>query len=163
MSQDTVTAVAATVQSPATNDAAHSSMAMLGASGEDTSTATVRVDVAVVSVDVAAEKETVVVPETRDRVNVQLPLSSVVVVARVESYAAVTTEDADVVPINVTLVVANVSFSLGERMESVSGSGVLSGVSPPLVGVSIVCVGLPPVEPLEPPDEGGGVLGCDSV
>ena len=77
--------VAATVQSPATKDAAHSSIEILGASGDEVSTSTVRVVVAVVSVEVAAENETVVVPEARDSVNVQFPLPSVVVVASVES------------------------------------------------------------------------------
>src|SRR3989344_3976220 len=160
-----VTVVAATVQSSVTNDAAHSSIEMFGESGNAASTSTVRVDVAVVSEDVAAEKDTTVVPESSTRSNAQFPISSVVVVASVESYAAVTTETADVVPVNVTLVVAKSSFSLGESIERESAGNEGDGLLPLPDEVSAFCVGLPPLAPPEMmeivspsslPTEGGG-------
>ena len=145
--------VVATVQSATTNDAEHSPMETFGTSGGVASTATVRVDVAVASVEVAAEKETAVVPEERIRLNVQFPLPSVDVVASIASYATVTIEEADVVPVNVTLVVANRSFSFGESTERESAGADGAGVEAFSDETSVVCVGLPPLEPpLEPPE-----------
>src|SRR3989344_1284188 len=115
------------------------------------------VDVAVGSVDVAAEKETVVVPEASKKLNVQFPLPSVVVVASVESYTTVTIEEADVVPVKVTVVVPKSSFSLGERIERESGESV------PCTTSSVFAVGLPPLAALEPPAEGVETADCGSV
>ena len=101
---------------------------MLGAPGGVVSMATVRVDVAVISVDVAAENATAVVPSERINVKLQFPSASVVVVDRELSKAAVTVERTDVEPINVTLVVAYVAFSSGERTARERGGVEAAGV-----------------------------------
>lgn len=134
----TATVVVAIVQFVVMNDPEHSLMDTSGAPGGVTSTTAVRVDVALVSVEVAAEKETVVVPEESKKLSAQFPPLSVVVVANMEPYAAETTEEADVVPVKVTLVVAKSLFSSGESIERESVDD---------EGVSVVCVGLLPPEP----------------
>ena len=138
------------MQWPTTSELLHAGIETVVAPVGVVSTLTARVDVAVASLEVAAEKETVVVPSESVKVNVHALLESVDVVANVVPNAEETNAEAVVVPVNVMLVVAKSALSAGDRMESESGTeeGTLVaeefvptvGDPPPKLGVmSLVC------------------------